>query len=147
MQILPGHHTGSLAIAPGYDIPMFFQLAADLLVIVHFLFIIFVVTGGFLVLKWRQMLYLHIPAAIWGALIEFQGWICPLTPLEQHFRQAGGQLVYSGGFVEHYVEPIVYPAGLTREMQIFFGIVVIAINLMTYGWLLIGLKRDKGAGQ
>lgn len=147
MQILPDHHTGSLAIAPGYDIPMFFQLAADLLVIVHLIFIIFVVAGGCLVLKWPRMMYLHIPAAAWGALIEFQGWICPLTPLEQHLRKAGGQFVYSGGFVEHYVEPIVYPAGLTREMQIFFGIMVIAINLMTYGWLLIGLKRDKGAGQ
>jgi len=126
---------------------MFSRLAADLLVIIHLIFIIFVVTGGFLVLKWRRMLYLHIPAAVWGAFIEFQGWICPLTPLEQHLRQAGGQSVYSGGFVEHYVESIVYPAGLTREMQIFFGIVVIAINLMTYGWLLIGLQRDKGSGQ
>ena len=126
---------------------MFSRLAADLLLIIHLIFIIFVITGGFLVLKWPRMLYLHIPAAIWGALIEFQGWICPLTPLEQHLRRAGGQSVYRGGFVEHYAEPIVYPAGLTREMQIFFGIVVIAINLMIYGWLLIGLKRDKGAGR
>jgi hypothetical protein len=126
---------------------MFSRLAADLLLIIHLIFIIFVITGGFLVLKWPRMLYLHIPAAAWGALIEFQGWICPLTPLEQHLRRAGGQSVYSGGFVEHYVEPIVYPAGLTREMQIFFAIVVIAINLMIYGWLLIGLKRDKGAGR
>ena len=147
MQILPDHHTGSLAITAGCDIPMFSRLAADLLVIIHLIFIIFVVTGGFLVLKWRRMLYLHIPAAVWGAFIEFQGWICPLTPLEQHLRQAGGQSVYSGGFVEHYVESIVYPAGLTREMQIFLGIVVIAINLIIYGWLLIGLKRDKGFGQ
>jgi hypothetical protein len=147
VQILPDHHPGSLAIAAGCDIPMFFRLAADLLLIVHFIFIIFVITGGFLVLKWPRMLYLHIPAAAWGALIEFQGWICPLTPLEQHLRQAGSQSVYSGGFVEHYVGSIVYPAGLTREMQIFFGIVVIAINLMIYGWLLIGLKRDKGAGR
>ncbi|MBU4261414.1 MAG: DUF2784 domain-containing protein [Proteobacteria bacterium] len=122
---------------------MFFRLAADLLVIIHLLFIIFVITGGFLVLKWPRMKYLHIPAAMWGALIEFQGWICPLTPLEQHLRRSGGQFAYSGGFVEHYVEPIVYPAGLTREMQILFGIAVVAINLLAYGWLLIGLKRDK----
>lgn len=126
---------------------MFFPMAADLLVIIHLGFIIFVITGGFLVLKWPRMMYLHIPAAAWGALIEFQGWICPLTPLEQHLRQAGGQRVYSGGFVEHYMEPIVYPAGLTREMQIHFGLVVIAVNLTAYGWLLIRHKRNKGAGQ
>ncbi|MBU0965514.1 MAG: DUF2784 domain-containing protein [Proteobacteria bacterium] len=122
---------------------MFFRLTADLLVIVHLLFIIFVVTGGYLVLKWPRLMFLHIPAAAWGALIEFEGWICPLTPLEQHLRRAGGQSVYSGGFVQHYVEPIVYPAGLTREMQILFGIAVVAINLLAYGWRLIGLKRDE----
>jgi len=126
---------------------MFFRLAADLLMIIHLSFIIFVITGGFLVLKWRSIMYLHIPAAVWGALIELQDWICPLTPLEQHLRQAGGQRAYSGGFVEHYVEPIVYPAGLTREMQILFGLVVIAVNLLAYGWLLIGRQRDKRAGQ
>lgn len=122
---------------------MLCRLGADLLVIVHFLFIIFVLAGGCLALKWPWMAYLHIPAAAWGALIEFQGWICPLTPLEQHLRQAGGQPTYSAGFIEHYLEPIIYPAGLTREMQIFFGIAVLAINLMAYGWLLIGRKRDK----
>ena len=123
---------------------MFFPLAADLLVFVHFLFIIFVVAGGLLVLKWPRLMFLHLPAAMWGALIEFQGWICPLTPLEQHLRRAGGQSVYSGGFVQHYVEPIVYPAGLTREMQILFGIAVVAINPLAYGRLLIGLQRAKG---
>lgn len=125
---------------------MLCRLGADLLVIVHLLFIIFVVAGGCLVLKWPRMAYLHIPAAAWGALIEFQGWICPLTPLEQHLRQAGGQPAYSVGFIEHYLEPIIYPAGLTREMQIFFGIAVLAINLMAYGWLLIGRKRGNKAG-
>lgn len=126
---------------------MLCRLGADLLVIVHFFFIIFVVAGGCLVLKWPRMAYLHIPAAAWGALIEFQGGICPLTPLEQHLRLAGGQPTYSVGFIEHYLEPIIYPAGLTREMQIFFGIAVLAINLMAYGWLLIGRKRGNKAGR
>lgn len=126
---------------------MLCRLGADLLVIVHLLFIIFVVAGGCLVLKWPRMAYLHIPAAAWGALIEFQGWICPLTPLEQHLRLAGGQPAYSVGFIEYYLEPIIYPAGLTREMQIFFGIAVLAINLMAYGWLLIGRKRGNKAGR
>jgi hypothetical protein len=124
---------------------MFYRLAADLLVIAHLLFIIFVVAGGFLLLKWPRLVSLHIPAAVWGALIEFEGWICPLTPLEQYLRRSGGQSVYSGGFVQHYVEPVVYPAGLTREMQILFGIAVVAINLLAYGRLLIGLQRAKGS--
>ncbi|RJX25651.1 MAG: DUF2784 domain-containing protein [Desulfurivibrio sp.] len=123
---------------------MLYRLAADLLVVIHLLFIIFVITGGFLVLRWPRLTYLHIPAAMWGALIEFQGWICPLTPLEQQLRQAGGQSAYSGGFVEHYVEPVVYPAGLTREMQIIFGFMVVAINLLAYGRLLMRWRRAKG---
>ncbi|MEW6519711.1 MAG: DUF2784 domain-containing protein [Thermodesulfobacteriota bacterium] len=122
-----------------------YRLAADLLVIIHLLFIVFVITGGFLALRWPRLTYLHIPAAMWGALIEFQGWICPLTPLEQQLRQAGGQSAYSGGFVEHYVEPVVYPAGLTREMQIIFGFMVVTINLLAYTWLLMRWRRAKRA--
>ena len=122
---------------------MFAQLAADLLVILHLLFILFAVFGGWLAVKWRWLLFLHLPAAAWAALIEFQGWICPLTPLEQRLRQTAGQSSYHEGFVEHYVVPIIYPAGLTRDMQMIFGVLVIAANLAAYGFVLIRRRRGK----
>lgn len=107
-------------------------LLADLLVALHFGFILFVIFGGLLVLKWPKLIWLHLPAAIWGALIEFSGWLCPLTLYENRLRSAqdGG---YAGGFIEHYILPIIYPAGLTREIQIGFGIAVIVLNLLVYG--------------
>ena len=105
---------------------------ADIIVFVHLLFILFVTLGGLLVLKWKWVVYLHIPAAIWGALIEFMGWICPLTPFENHMRRLGGESGYSGDFVEQYIIPLVYPGGLTREIQIMLGISVIIINLAVY---------------
>lgn len=113
-----------------------YQIAADLLVILHLGFICFVLFGGLLVLKWRWLLWVHIPAVIWGVLIEFQGWICPLTPLEMWFRQAGGEAGYTGGFVEHYILPIIYPAGLTWNIQWQLGLLVIVINLFIYGWII-----------
>ena len=122
---------------------MFAQPAADLLVILHLLFILFAVFGGWLAVKWRWVLFLHLPAAAWAALIEFQGWICPLTPLEQRFRQAAGQSSYQGGFVEHYVVPIIYPEGLTRDIQIVLGVLVIAANLAAYGFVLGRRKQGK----
>ncbi|MBI4793115.1 MAG: DUF2784 domain-containing protein [Deltaproteobacteria bacterium] len=122
---------------------MFAQLAADLLVILHLLFILFAVFGGWLAVKWRWVLFLHLPAAAWAALIEFQGWICPLTPLEQRFRQAAGRSSYQGGFVEHYVVPIIYPEGLTRDIQIVLGVLVIAANLAAYGFVLGRRKQGK----
>jgi len=109
-------------------------LAADVLVLVHFAFILFVVFGGLLILRWPRAAYFHLPAAIWGAVIEFAGWICPLTPLEQKLRQAGGELSYSGGFVEHYVLPLMYPDGLTRASQIVLGLLVVILNAAIYGW-------------
>lgn len=78
---------------------------------------------------------MHIPAALWGALIEFQGWMCPLTPLEQRFREAAGQAGYSGGFIEYYL-PVLYPSSLSWEMQIALGTVVLVINVVAYGWLI-----------
>lgn len=116
---------------------------ADILVVLHFVFILFVVLGGFLVLKWRWVMLFHLPAAVWGALIEFQGWICPLTPLEQKFRIAAGEEGYSGGFIQYYLLPIIYPDELTRELQFVLGASVIAINLLIYGWIVISLYRRK----
>jgi hypothetical protein len=113
-----------------------YRLSADLIVIVHALFVVFVVLGGLMVLRWPRLAWFHLPAAGWGALIEFGGWICPLTPLEKWLRVQGGLAPYQGGFIAHYLLPILYPAGLTRDTQVVLGLVVLAINLAVYGYLL-----------
>ena len=120
---------------------MLYRVAADLLLLIHLAFIIFVIAGGFAVFRWRWMVWLHIPAAAWATLIEFWGWICPLTPWENSLRKLAGQEGYTGGFIEHYILPLVYPPGLTREIQIVLGITVITINLLIYGALLYRLSR------
>ncbi len=111
---------------------MSYRLMADIIVVTHFAFTIFVLLGGILAIWWRKVVWLHIPAAVWGALIEFAGWICPLTPLENRLRVKGGEAGYPGGFVEEYVLPVIYPTGLTREIQIILGIFVITVNLVIY---------------
>jgi len=108
-------------------------ILADGLVIVHLLFVVFVMTGGFLLLRWPKLLWLHLPAAAWGALIEFSGGVCPLTPLENRLRILGGGDAYSGGFVERYLLPILYPENMTLPVQQVLGGVVVAVNLMAYG--------------
>jgi hypothetical protein len=112
------------------------RLLADLVVGVHFLFVLFVLLGGLLVLHWPRLAYVHLPAAAWGVLIEFAGWVCPLTPLEQSLRLKAGEQGYSGSFIEHYVLPLLYPSALTRTIQVALGIIVIAVNLAIYGYLL-----------
>ena len=119
---------------------MFYRVIADALVVIHFAFIIFVIFGGFLSLRWRRLIYLHIPAALWGILIEFSGWICPLTPLENYFRVHGGEAGYQGGYIEHYLLPVIYPADLTRDLQLLLGIIIIGINVTAYG-LYIFLRK------
>jgi uncharacterized protein DUF2784 len=109
---------------------------ADTVVILHFTFVLFVVLGGLLVLRWRRVAYLHLPAVIWGAWIEFTGRICPLTPLENSLRARAGEAGYSGGFIEHYLLPVLYPSDLTRTIQIVLGALVIAVNLSIYAYLL-----------
>ena len=110
--------------------------------LLHLAFIVFVMAGGFTVFKWPWMAWLHIPAAGWGALIEFRGWICPLTPWENNLRKLAGQEGYSEGFVEHYILPLVYPSGLTRDVQGVLGMIVILVNLLIYGVLLYRLTRN-----
>ena len=107
-------------------------MAADLVVLLHFLFVLFVVFGGLLVLRWPKLAYVHLPVALYGMLIEFVGWVCPLTPLEKRLRESAGQQGYEGGFVEHYILPVLYPAGLTRGVQLVLGLVVIAVNVVIY---------------
>jgi len=120
---------------------MAYRILADLVVGVHVLFVAFVVAGGLLALRWRWAAVLHLPAAVWGALIEFQGWICPLTPLENSLRAAAGEGGYQGGFIEHYLLPVLYPAGLTRGVQLALGSAVIVVNLTVYGLLLARWRR------
>jgi hypothetical protein len=104
---------------------------ADLIVAIHFGFILFVVLGGLPAMKWPRLAWLHLPAAVWGALIEFTGWICPLTVIENKLRAVSGS-GYSSSFIEHYLIPIIYPSALTREIQMGLGLTVVLINLLIY---------------
>jgi hypothetical protein len=108
------------------------SLLADLLVALHLAFVVFVVAGGLLVLRWPRLAWVHVPAAVWGALVEVTGWICPLTPLENWLRQRGGLDVYAGDFVARYIAPTLYPEGLTRESQLLMGAMVVVLNAAIY---------------
>ena len=114
---------------------MLYSLAASSIALLHFAFIAFVVVGGLFVLRWPPLMWVHLPAAIWGALIEFAGWYCPLTTWENALLRRAGRAGYGNGFIEHYLFAVIYPDGLTRTMQIALGVVVIAINLVVY-WRL-----------
>ena len=120
---------------------MFLKLAADFVVLLHLAFILFVVLGGLIVFRWPRFMWLHIPAAAWGAFIELTGRVCPLTPLENRLRIAAGETGYSGGFIEEYLIPVVYPGGLTRWVQISLGVGVVVINLVFYGLLVARRPR------
>ena len=119
---------------------MGYRLLADVLVVVHGVFVLFVVAGGLSVLWRRWMAWVHLPCAAWGAVIEFGGWICPLTPWEQSLRRQAGEAGYSGGFIEHYLIPLIYPAGLTRGLQIVLGVAVLVANIAVYARVLT--RRD-----
>ena len=101
---------------------------ADGLLVLHALFVVFVVAGGLIVLRWPAVAWIHLPAAAWGAVIEFAGFTCPLTPIEKAWRRAAGDRAYEGGFIEHYVTMALYPAGLTRPTQVALGAMVLAVN-------------------
>jgi len=112
------------------------RILADLVVGLHFVFVVFVVAGGLLVLRWPKVAFVHLPAAVWGAAIEFAGWVCPLTPLENSLRRQAGESGYSTGFLEHYLLPVLYPSALTRDTQLLLGAAVIGINLAIYVYVL-----------
>jgi len=122
---------------------MLARLAADLVVLLHLAFVGYVVAGGLLVLRWPRTAWAHLPAAVWAAVLEWMGWICPLTPLENTLRARGGEAGYTGGFVEHYLLPVLYPADLTRQIQVGLGLLVVAINLVVYG--LVIRRRRRGS--
>ena len=114
---------------------MIYHYLADAVVVVHLLFVVFIMLGGLLSLRWIRWMWVHLPVAAWGVIVEWAGWICPLTPLENWLRERAGSSGYSGGFVEHYLLPILYPHGLTRGIQIWLGIGVLAVNAAIYGYL------------
>ena len=109
-----------------------YATSADLIVLIHGAFVLFVLLGGLLALRWPKILWIHAPAAVWGIVVEYAGLFCPLTPLEVSLRERAGQAGYGGGFIEHYVETLLYPTGLTREVQIAFGTVALLFNLVVY---------------
>ena len=111
---------------------MTYRLLANAVVLVHALFIVFIVAGGLLVFRWPRVVWVHVPLAIWGVLVEWMGWVCPLTPLENRFRRMAGQAGYGQGFIEHYIIPVVYPEGLTRTVQWVLGAAVLLLNAGIY---------------
>jgi hypothetical protein len=118
-----------------------FRFLADLVVLFHFAFVLLVVLGGLLVLRWPRFAWVQIPVALWGVVIEWAGFICPLTPLENWLRARGGAAGYSGGFVDHYLLAVLYPAGLTRNQQLVLGVIVLVINGGAYALLLARRRR------
>jgi len=120
------------------------RLAADATLLLHLAFIAFALFGALLALRWRWIPFVQLPAAAWGAFVEFTGRLCPLTELENHFRALAGQGGYSESFVERYLLPIIYPAGLTRHVQLVLAAVVLAINAGIYGYLLWRRRHPAG---
>ena len=120
---------------------MSFRVLADAVVLVHFAFILFVILGGFLAWRYRPVVLAHVPALIWGIWIELSGRICPLTPLENRLRERAGESGYTGGFVEHYVVPVIYPPALTHEVQWVLAGLLIAANVVAYSLLIRGAMR------
>lgn len=115
---------------------MLYRWLADVVLVAHFAFVLFVILGAFLVLRWPRLAWVHVPIALYGAAIEFIGFICPLTPLENSLRVRGGEAGYEGGFIEHYVTAALYPSGLTRELQVAAGILLLVGNAVVYGVLI-----------
>jgi hypothetical protein len=109
-----------------------YNVLANVIVLAHFLFIAFVVCGGLLVIYWPRLAFVHLPAAVWGTVVEIFGWVCPLTPLENHFRLLAGNSSYNGDFINRYLIPVIYPENLTNEFQQLLGGIVIVVNVIFY---------------
>jgi len=122
-----------------------YRLLADGLVVVHVAFVGFVVLGGLLVLRWPRVAFAHLPAVAWGVVIELAGWVCPLTPLENQARAAGGGIAYQGDFIEHYLLPVLYPAELTRHVQCALGLGALLLNMAVYALVIARRRRRRTA--
>lgn len=119
----------------------FYGNLATLVVIGHFAFIVFVMFGGLLALRWPRATWIHIPLFLWGCYVELAGEVCPLTPLENRFRRLAGEAEYAGSFIEHYLLPIIYPQGLTRTVQVVLGAGLVCLNVAVYGWVVLRRRR------
>lgn len=120
---------------------MLHRLAADAVLLLHLGFILFVLLGALLALRWRRAPLLHLPAAAWGVYIELSGGLCPLTPLENRLRVAAGEAGFAGGFIEHYLLALIYPAGLTPHIQYLLAAIVVVVNALVYAWVLARRRR------
>jgi hypothetical protein len=117
------------------------SVLANFILVIHLGFILFVVVGGLLVFRWPWAAFIHLPAVLWGAAIELGNWICPLTPMEQKLRLAAHESGYTGGFIEHYLIPLIYPDELTRDIQLGLGLFVLLVNVLIYAWWLVRRKK------
>jgi hypothetical protein len=120
-----------------------YRFLSDLLLLLHLGFVLFVIAGGLLLLKWPRIAWVHLPAAVWGAVVEFTGWICPLTPLESQLRALAGESATEADFIGRYLPPLLYPETLTREIQILLGLLVLAVNLALYCWMFFKASGEK----
>jgi hypothetical protein len=123
-----------------------YRALADGLVLAHFAFVLFVVVGGLLVLRWPRVAWAHVPAVAWGVVVECSGWVCPLTPIEGWLRAEGGGVGYAGGFIEHYIMALLYPVELTRARQLEFGVVVAVVNGLVY-WRFVRARVSAPRGE
>lgn len=124
---------------------MLYAIAAEAVLVLHAAFILFALAGGLLVLRWRWLVWLHLPAAGWAAVIVIAGWICPLTPIEQMLRELAGQDGYGGSFIEHYLVMLIYPPGLTRPVQVLLGALVVLVNIAIYVGVWRKHRRTSGS--
>ena len=124
-----------------------YSMAAEGIVVLHLCFILFVFLGALTLFRWPRMIWVHVPAAVWGGLVELFGAPCPLTPLENSLRRAGNAEAYGGGFIDHYIMPIVYPPGLTREAQIVLGVLILVLNFVIYYKFVMRKRKAGEAGE
>ena len=131
----------------GYPFPMtvslLYQILADTIVVIHLAFIIFVMLGGILAVFFPRVIWLHLPCVIWGVAVELIGFICPLTPLENIFRSRAGLEGYRGDFIIHCLEPVIYPEGLTRQIQMILAALVVLVNMCVYGLMVLRTRSGR----
>lgn len=120
---------------------MVYRVLADITLTLHLAFVLFVVFGGLLALRWPRVAWVHVPTAIYGVLIEFIGWTCPLTPIENHFRRLGGEAGYAGSFIERYFVSLIYPGGLTRAGFMLLGLLALLVNAVIYAFVYRRARR------
>ena len=123
--------------------PVIYLIAADIVAVFHLAFVVFVILGGLGGLWRAKLLWWHFPALLWGVFIEFSGWICPLTPLENHLRLKGGGAGYASGFIDHLVGSVLYPTGLTRSIQLLIGLALLTFNALIYGVVILRQHQSK----